>query len=290
MRGAVRFNEPMDEHTSIRIGGPADAFVIPVDVAEMVAVAGACIENSVPFFTLGDGSNILVSDRGISGVVMHVSQLNSIQICGETVSAACGAPVDRVVVRAREHGLTGLESFHTMPGSIGGAVYMNARCYGKSMSEVLKNVAYLDENLRRRTYVANLRDFGYKVSPFQRIRSVIVRADFRLSRGVAAHMDAKMCEVKADRERKGHFAWPSAGSAFKNDRSFGMPTGKVVDSLGLKGYRVGGAKISDLHGNIVVNAGGATAEDVDRLLRFVERAVSEAYGFTLQREIISVGR
>ena len=192
---------------------------------------------------------------------------------------------------AAESSLAGLEFIYAMPGSVGGSVWMNARCYSVSVSQVLDEVEYVDPEgkLALRRTAAKDDGFAYKVSPFQSMRCLITRATFRLSPGIRAESVRAMEEHRADRERKGHFRFPCAGSAFKNDPAFGEPTGMIVDALGLRGFAVGGAAVADYHGNIVINRGGASAADVLAVLRHVERAAFEAHGFRLERELLLVG-
>ena len=190
---------------------------------------------------------------------------------------------------AASAGLAGLEFIFSMPGSVGGALWMNARCYGSSISEVLDWVEIINKDLEIVRFTPSDDSFAYKVSPFQKTNDVILSAGFRLREGDKDSLFREMESNRADRERKGHFVAPSAGSVFKNNRAFGDPTGKIIDRLGLRGYTIGGAKISDYHANMIVNTGGATAADIEALVRLVARRVREELGFTLEREVIPVG-
>ena len=277
-------------HTSLQIGGPADVYAIPRDTCDLLHIFGLCLREQIPCFVLGEGSNVLVADDGMAGVVVDLGQIDSVEVQGTSVRACAGASLETVVETAYCHGLAGLETFAAMPGSVGGAIWMNARCYGKSISDVAVSVDVVAENLSQSNVRVSKTDFGYKRSPFQATRSIIVGCELGLKAGDKQVIRARMAEVRADREQKGHFRWPSAGSAFKNDRSFGMPAGRIIDGLGLKGQQIGGAKVSDLHANMVVNTGSATANDVHELLRLIERSVRERYGRTLEREILLVGK
>ncbi len=289
IEGSVRYRESLALHTTYRVGGPADLYVEPRSAEEARSLSLAARSLELPRFVLGGGANILVSDRGIRGLVLATGGLSDVVVEGDRVTAGAGAGMSAVSERAAQAGLAGLDFIYSMPGSVGGALWMNARCYGSSISEVLEWADILDENDQVARIPARAEDFAYKVSPFQRRNVVILRAGFRLRRDDPARIRARMEEHRADRERKGHFCGPSAGSVFKNNPAFGSPSGKIIDSLGLRGERIGGAKVSDLHANIIVNAGGATAEDIDRLTRHIARRVKAELGFELEREVIPVG-
>jgi UDP-N-acetylmuramate dehydrogenase len=176
-----------------------------------------------------------------------------------------------------------------MPGTVGGAVWMNARCYSRSVSDVLAEVEVAAADGSLRLQLPRPEQFDYKISPFQTMDALILRASFRLQKGEPRTIRAAMQANRADREAKGHFLWPCAGSVWKNDRSFGEPTGRILDSLGCKGLRVGDAAVSDRHANIVVNLGQATAAQVLELMRIVEARVFENRGYRLEREVLTVG-
>ncbi len=292
LRLPALFDEPMSRHTTFRIGGPADALLRPQDAGEVRRAAAVCREHALPLFVLGGGANILVSDRGIRGVVLDTSGLNGIEPVGagrEALRAGAGASMDSLCRRALEAGLAGLAAFAFMPGSVGGSIWMNARCYEVSVSERLESVEALDEDLEVRRHPVRPEDYGYKRSPFQGRRSIILSGTFRLRRGEPARIREEMEARRRDREAKGHFLYPCAGSVFKNNREFGRPTGQIIDSLGLKGCRIGDAEVSRLHANIIVNRGNARAADVLALIRLAEERVREAYGLRLEREILLVG-
>ena len=290
IRAPIMFDEPMAKHTSFRIGGPADLFVSPLTEGDLVQVLSQCFSRELPFFTLGEGANILVSDRGIDGIVIDMSRLNGIEVDGPSIRAMAGTPLSRVAETAAEIGLAGLETFYTMPGSVGGSVWMNARCYGVSLSEVLDFVDIVDIDLQPKRLRASGEQFDYKKSPFQSMKAVIVAAGFRLEPGNGPLLYSKMAEYNKDRQRKGHFLYPSAGSIFKNNPSLGMPSGKIIDSLNLRGFAYRGASISEAHANIIINTGSATGRDVKTLIDIVKERVKEAYGFALEEEILYVGR
>ncbi len=290
----VSYDEPMSRHTSFRIGGPADIFITPQSAEEAAQVYGLLGEQGIPTFILGAGANILVSDLGIRAAVIDMSGLQgcSVSRTGPDVSleALAGTAMSEASALALEHGLSGLEFIYSMPGSVGGSVWMNARCYGRSISEVLLGVNYVEPSGRIATMYVEPERFSYKYSPFQDRACLILGASFALEPGDRQEMGQRMESIKRDREQKGHFLYPCAGSIFKNNRDFGNPTGKLIDSLGLKGRCIGGACVSQLHGNIIVNTGAARAEEVFQLIRLLETEVHRAHGFQLDREILLVGQ
>jgi UDP-N-acetylmuramate dehydrogenase len=283
------FDEPLEKHTSFRIGGPADAYAVPRTADEIRELTSLSAEAGIPCFILGGGSNILVSDLGIRGLVMDMSALRGIQAEEDGLSAEGGALMEEACGFALSRGLGGLAFAAGLPGSVGGAVWMNARCYERSVSDILAQAEVLDADGVVRTVPLIPSQWGYKRSPFQKRGGVILRARFRLEPGDPEKIRAEMRERRADREAKGHFLHPSAGSVFKNNRDFGAPTGRLIDSLGLKGRRIGDAAVAPFHGNIIVNLGKATARDVLSLILLVEAEVKTKLGFDLEREILLAG-
>jgi len=289
IRGKVMFDEPLATYTTYRVGGPADILVRPYDAQDVTAVLKLAGEENLPLFVLGGGANILVSDNGIRGIVLGMTSLDGASIRGTSLECRAGSNMSEVSWLAASAGLAGLEFIFSMPGSVGGALWMNARCYGSSISQVLDWVEVVNEDLDIVRLTPSDDSFSYKVSPFQTTNDVILSAGFRLREGNKDLLFREMESNRADRERKGHFVAPSAGSVFKNNRAFGDPTGKIIDRLGLRGYTIGGAKVSDYHANMIVNTGGATATDIEALIRLVARRVHEELGLKLEREVIPVG-
>ena len=290
----VSYDEPMNRHTSFRIGGPADLYITPYSAEQAAQVFELLSKENIPTFVLGAGANILVSDLGIRAAVIDMSGLQGCTVSrtdrGGTLEALAGTPMSDASALALEHGLSGLEFIYSMPGSVGGSVWMNARCYGRSLSEVLLRVRYVEPSGRVVTMDVDPQQFSYKRSPFQNSRCLILGATFALEPGDPQGMSERMESIKQDREQKGHFLYPCAGSIFKNNRDFGDPTGRLIDSLGLKGRCIGRACVSELHGNIIVNTGAASAQEVFQLIRLLETEVRRAYGFQLEREILLIGQ
>jgi UDP-N-acetylmuramate dehydrogenase len=208
---------------------------------------------------------------------------------GVRARVGSGLPVSDAAADLADRGLAGLDFLYAMPGSVGGAVWMNARCYGSSIIDVLHSVDVVTPEGTAETYEPREGDFGYKVSPFQTNEAVILAATLRLRREEPAAIWTRMREHEEDRSTKGHFSGPSAGSVFKNNREFGSPSGKIIDSLGLRGHQVGGARVSDRHANIIINTGNATAADIRTLIEYVETQVREQLGLQLEREVLFAG-
>ena len=287
--GISRPAEPMSRHTSFRVGGPADLYVKPRTADEASRIVSLCAADSVPCFLLGGGTNILVADKGIRGIVIDMTGLDRCEVGGTRVSALGGASISRVSELARDSGLAGLEFAYSLPGSVGGAVWMNARCYDAEMSDILEYVEYVDERGIAHREEIDRSQWSYKLSPFQAGGKMILGAGMRLTPGDPGKIAALMSDHRADRERKGHFLFPCAGSVFKNNRSFGAPTGKIIDSLGLKGRRMGGAQVAPFHGNIIINTDNARARDVESLILAIEEEVERRLGLRLEREVLLVG-
>jgi len=287
--GKVKLHEPMSRHTSFQIGGPSDIYTVPADEADVVLIAGVAHSEEVPLFVLGAGANILVSDKGIRGIVMDMSRFTDIEVKGQNLHSGAGAEISVAAEIAAQHSLSGLEFIYKMPGSVGGALWMNARCYGQSISEVPGTVHYLDEALMHQ--ILSLPDprFAYKKSPFQGSSTILLSLDLMLQTADHAAIWTRMQEVQDDRRSKGHFEHPSAGSVFKNNRSFGMPSGKILDELGLRGLQRGGAQIAPFHANIIINNGTASAEDVRGLILHAQKIAYEKRNIVLDPEIRLVG-
>lgn len=260
----------------------------PEELEELIRVAS---EFDIDMTILGGGANVVVSDEGITGIVIVTTELNTISTVGSTVTACAGAPISTVAAYAAERDLAGLDWIYAMPGSVGGAVWMNARCYGGEISEILLSVAYIDRFGAVGVYKPQPEDFSYKRSPFQDGRRIITAATFRLTEapGGREFLWKRMFEIERDRREKGHFAAPCAGSIFKNDRNIGEPSGKIIDRLGLRGLRRGGAQVSPNHGNIIVNTGEATARDIRDLVTEIKDRVYRETGHLLDPEVLFLG-
>jgi UDP-N-acetylmuramate dehydrogenase len=282
--------EPLKHHTHFEIGGPADYFCTPCSREEVVMITDFCRQENIPLFFLGEGANVLVSDAGVRGVVVDLKGVNGFTINEQGLLAAeTGARVTELAEYAADRGFSGIEFFYSMPGTVGGALYMNARCYGISTSDVLTHAVYIDQEMQIGEITPTSEDFGYKKSPFMTHCWTILEGAFQLNRGNRDAIWETMKSYKTDRTHKGHFTLPSVGSVFKNNRDFGEPTGKIIDSLGLKGYRIGDAQVSLEHANIIVNIGNARAVDVKKLIEVIKDKVFKAYGYILEEEVRYIG-
>ncbi|MCL2214204.1 MAG: UDP-N-acetylmuramate dehydrogenase [Treponema sp.] len=300
----VRYNEPMKEHTTFKVGGPADCWIqgsdnnFPYFCAEFLYCTR---KERINVFILGGGANIVVSDKGIRGVVLDMcawkSPHKSEGIClnsEEEFVLRSGTSIDKACEAALCTGFSGFEFLAGMPGTIGGAVWMNARCYGSEISDTLswtEVIAGQDSGKYelRKIYTSAAAGFGYKQSPFQKVDCLILSAAFKLKKGDKEIIKSEMKKNRQDRNNKGHYLFPCAGSVFKNNHEFGKPAGAIIDELGLKGLKKGGAQVAPFHGNIIINTGGASAENIRMLTQEIALTVKEKTGFILEPEILFVG-
>lgn len=280
---------PMKDRTTFRTGGSADLLILPADIEELQAVLRLLSQLRSPFFLLGGGANLLVSDDGIREPVISLEKMNRITVDGCRIRAEAGASVEAVCTAALGSSLSGVEFLYRLPGSVGGAVRMNARCYDRSICEVLEEIVYFDKNGEPMRRTPEDGGFGYKQSPFQENGTVVTAAVFRLREGNPSQIEAEMRANESDRERKGHFRYPCAGSIFKNDRRFGKPSGMLIDEAGLRGLREGGAQVAPFHGNIIINTGEATSTEIRRLIETVRNRVFSAVGCLMEPEVVFAG-
>jgi UDP-N-acetylmuramate dehydrogenase len=287
--GELRENEPLATHTTFQVGGPADLYAVPETTADLTTLLQFADREHLPRFILGGGANVLVSDRGVRGLVIDMVRFSGVEHSGTRIIAGAGAAISEVSAYAADHALAGLDFIYAMPGSVGGAVWMNARCYDGEIFPILGTVNALSATGEQFHYTPQAEEFGYKRSPFMTNDWVMTRVEFALSHGEPGLLWEKMRDHEADRRAKGHFAAPCAGSVFKNNRAYGRPSGAIIDSIGLRGYSVGGAKVSDEHANIVVNTGTATATEIRTVIEHVHDRVLEELGFDLEPEVLFVG-
>ncbi|AEF85161.1 UDP-N-acetylmuramate dehydrogenase [Treponema primitia ZAS-2] len=295
----LKYDEPLSTHTTFKVGGPADLWIRPRGEAFppiAVALLDLARTQGIPLFILGGGANLVVSDSGLRGIVLDTTGWTGCDFSPDEATAASGSVliragtrVDDALEAAAREGWGGLEFLAGMPGTLGGAVWMNARCFDRQVSDVLLETEILDEKLNRISLFPGKGDFSYKKSPFQTRDVLILAARFRLQRREKLEIQGDMEKHRRDREEKGHYRFPSAGSAFKNNRDFGKPTGKIIDELGLRGLSVGGAQIAPWHGNFIINTGNARAADIRELTSLTAEKVKAALGIELEPEIIFVG-
>ena len=284
----VLFDEQMSQHTTFRIGGPADVFVMPENYEQIREVLRLCKEEKLPFFVLGNGSNLLVSDSGYRGVIIQMDRnMEEIRLDGEEIHACAGALLSSVAVAARNASLTGFEFAGGIPGTIGGAAVMNAGAYGGELKDVLKEVTVMTREGEILTIPAEKMEMGYRTSIIKTAGYLVLEAVISLKKGDEEAIRATMKDLSERRTEKQPLDYPSAGSTFK--RPEGYFAGKLIMDSGLRGYRVGGAQVTEKHCGFVINAGGATAEDVRSLMDHVIRVVREKYGVTLEPEVKFLG-
>lgn len=280
----VREMEPMSEHTTFRIGGPADLFVTPDDVEEVADIVRACKDAQTPYFPLGCGSDLLVADEGYRGVIVSMSDgLVNVGVDGEEMSCQAGVPLREASEMACELGLSGLEFACGIPGSVGGACFMNAGAYDGCMADVLRSVRCLMSDGSVQTLGVGELDLGYRKSRVRDEGLVVLSATFSLREADPAGIRAKMDDLTQRREEKQPLEHPSAGSTFK--RPEGHFAGKLITDAGLKGYQSGGAAVSTKHAGFVVNLGEATAADVHAVIEHVQDEVERQFGVRLEPEV-----
>ena len=287
-RENVYLNEPMMKHTSFRIGGPADWFVSPGSAEALCRVINYLRSGNVPYFILGNGSNLLVSDDGYRGVVIQIGKnMSDIEIDGTIVRAEAGALLSSAASRAAAASLTGMEFAGGIPGSIGGACVMNAGAYGGEMKDILKSVTALFKDGSVRKVPCVELELGYRSSALMKNGAIVLEAEMSLTEGNIEEIRSTMDDLKERRVSKQPLDLPSAGSTFK--RPEGYFAGKLIMDSGLRGYAVGGAQVSEKHCGFVVNRGGATAGDVMALIRHVQKTVLDTFGVELVPEVRFLG-
>lgn len=284
----VLIQEPMSRHTTFRIGGPAELFLMPSTVDAVEAVIKVCREENLPYFILGNGSNLLVSDEGYRGVVIQMyKNLGAVQAEGTFIRAQAGALLSGIAAAAREASLTGFEFAAGIPGTLGGAVVMNAGAYGGEMRDVLKEVTVLTKDGTIKRLLSEELEMGYRTSVVKRLDYIVLEAVISLEKGDQTAICERMRELARQRISKQPLEYPSAGSTFK--RPEGYFAGKLIMDAGLRGYQVGGAQVSEKHCGFVINAGNATAQDVYRLMQDVQERVMDRFGVRLEPEVKFLG-
>ena len=285
----VMLNEPMKNHTSFRTGGEADIFVSPDSIKSLKDVIKLFRENDIPFYIFGNGSNMLVSDRGIEGAVIHIGNgFSSIEVKENKITSGAGAILSAVSNAALENSLTGFEFASGIPGSFGGAVFMNAGAYGSEIKNVIKSVLVLNENLELEELSKDRLELGYRSGIFQKNNYIILGGTIELETGNKDNILSEMNELNAKRREKQPLNFASAGSTFK--RPEGYFAGKLIEDSGLKGKTIGGAQVSEKHAGFIVNTGTATTDDIINLMDFCKKTVYEKFGVMIEPEVRITGR
>ena len=284
-----RFMEPMSSHTTFRIGGSAAAYVCPAGEADLKMILSFCRREKLPFFILGNGSNLLVSDAGYEGVVISMTEgLTRLEAEGERIFAASGQLLSRTAKKALQEGLTGLEFAAGIPGSVGGALVMNAGAYGSEIKDVLEYARVMTPEGEILTLGPKELKLGYRTSCIPAMGYTVLDACFYLQKGNREEIEAYMNELSLKRREKQPLQYPSAGSTFK--RPEGYFAARFIEDAGLKGFTVGGAQVSEKHSGFVINRGGATAADVMELCCQIKERVKTQFGVDLEMEVKTLGK
>ena len=284
----ILMEEPMKKHTTFRLGGPADFFLCPSDVNQIPEIIHICREEGIPWFVLGNGSNLLVSDQGYRGVVIQIyKNMNQITVEGTRIYAQAGALLSAVSKKAMEAGLTGMEFASGIPGTLGGAAVMNAGAYGGEMKDILVSVTVLTDEGEQKVLKAEELNLGYRTSIIKERGDIVLDGVLQLQAGNRDAIKTRMEELKVQRVTKQPLEYPSAGSTFK--RPEGYFAGKLIEDAGLRGYRVGGAQVSEKHCGFVINTGDAKTSDVVQLIHNVQNIIWNKFKVKLEPEVKFLG-
>ncbi len=286
--GETLFDEPMKKHTSFKIGGPADIMIIPSNEEELINTIKHCNANDIDYYIMGNGTNLLVKDGGVRSVVIKINEsLSNIIVNGNNISVQAGALLTAVSRRAMAKSLTGIEFANGIPGTIGGAVTMNAGAYGGEMKDVVKSVRVLDSQGNIVKYSNEEMNFRYRGSRVVDDKLVVLSIELELKDGVLEEIEATMKDLTFKRTSKQPLELPSAGSTFK--RPEGFFAGKLIEDSGLRGLRLGGAQVSEKHCGFVVNVDNATCKEVQELIQVVQKTIRDNYNIELETEIKLIG-
>lgn len=283
----LQINVLMKNYTSFRVGGPADIFVTPKTYDKVKDVIDICIESNTPYVVIGNGSNLLVKDGGIRGVVINMSKLNEVKTDGERVIAQSGALLSTTSVKALEQSLKGMEFAHGIPGSVGGAVAMNAGAYNGEISQVIESALIIDKQGNIKRLSKEELELSYRMSVILKNDYIVLEATFKLEKGDYAAIKGRMDDLMRRRREKQPLEYPSAGSTFK--RPEGYFAAKLIEDSGLKGTRVGGAEVSTKHSGFIINKEEATAKEILDLINVVQQTVKEKYDVELSTEVRIIG-
>lgn len=283
----IKIDEKLSEYVNFKVGGPADILLIPNSKEQVIKSIKICKENNIPFYLIGNGSNILVRDGGFRGVVLSLKNVKNIYVDGEKIEAECGVILKEVSDKAIENSLTGFEFACGIPGTIGGAVFMNAGAYDGEISKVIESAEVIDENCNIIRLSREELDFGYRSSLVMKKGYTVLSAVFKLEKGQVKTIKELIEDLTNKRESKQPLEYPSAGSTFK--RPTGYFAGKLIQDAGLKGYSIGGAAVSEKHSGFVINKGNATAKDITDLIKHIQDEVKKQFGVYLHPEVRIIG-
>jgi UDP-N-acetylmuramate dehydrogenase len=284
----IKIDEPMKKHTTFKIGGPVDIFISPSNKEQIKYALKICRENEIPFYLMGNGSNLLVRDKGFRGVIIQIfKNMSKVEITEDKVWAEAGILLSSLANKIKDNSLTGFEFAAGIPGTLGGAVYMNAGAYDGEIKQVLENAELLDENGNEIVLSNEELELGYRTSILQRNNYILLSARLKLKKGNKKEIEEKMNYLAQQRADKQPINMPSAGSTFK--RPPGYYAGKLIMDSGLRGYCIGGAEVSQKHCGFIINKDNATAKDVIDLIEFVQGTVYDKYCVKMEPEIKIIG-
>ena len=283
----IKIDEKLSSYVNFKVGGPADILLIPKSKEQVIKSVEVCKENRIPFYLIGNGSNILVRDGGFRGVVISLKEVNTIIVDGDKIEAECGAMLKAVSDKAMENSLTGFEFACGIPGTIGGAVFMNAGAYDGEIAHVIESAEIIDEECNIVRLSNKDLDFGYRSSIVMKKGYTVLSAVFKLEKGQVKTIKELVDDLTNKRESKQPLEYPSAGSTFK--RPTGYFAGKLIQDAGLKGYSIGGAAVSEKHSGFVINKGNATAKDITDLIKYIQDEVKRQFGVELHPEVRIIG-
>ncbi|MBE6070456.1 MAG: UDP-N-acetylmuramate dehydrogenase [Clostridium butyricum] len=283
----IQLDAKMSEHIYFKVGGTVDILLTPSNTEQIRKSISICKENEIPFYILGNGSNILVKDGGIRGVVIKLSNIDNITVDGNKITAECGALLKDVSIAAAKESLTGFEFACGIPGSVGGAVFMNAGAYDGEISFVIEKAEVLNDQQELITLTKDELDLGYRQSVVMKKGYVVISATFNLEKGNKEKIDNRVNELTVRREERQPLEYPSAGSTFK--RPEGYFAGKLIQDAGLKGFSIGGACVSEKHAGFVINKNHGTAKDVLDVIHHVQEEVKKQFGVELHPEVRILG-
>lgn len=280
-------DEPLKKHTTFKVGGCADIIIYPQRYEDIITIIEICKKNNVDFYVLGNGSNVLVKDGGFRGVIIKTTELNNIEVDGEYIYAECGAELKDVSKLCTEKALSGFEFACGIPGSIGGAIAMNAGAYDGEMKDVVCECIVIDKDMNIVTLDNESLELSYRNSVIQRDGLIALKLKIKLEKAENKTIEDKVTDFTQKRESKQPLEYGSVGSIFK--RSPGHYTGKLIQDSGLKGYEIGGAKISEKHAGFIINKNGATAKDILNLIEHIQKTVKENFDVSLEPEVRIIG-
>lgn len=283
----VELNAPMKKYTSFKVGGAVDLLVKPETYEEVSKVIGLCEERKIPYYIIGNGSNILVKDGGVRGVAIKLSKLDGITINGEEIIVQSGAAIGEVSLKSRDASLTGFEFACGIPGTIGGAIAMNAGAYNGEIADIIDTVTVMDHKGKIIKLTKDQLELGYRTSVVLTKNYIVLEATFKLKKGEYEKVAGRISDLMRRRREKQPLEYPSAGSTFK--RPEGFFAAKLIEDSGLKGVSIGGAQVSEKHSGFIINKGNATAKDILDLIHFVQKTVKSKYDVNLDTEVRIIG-